>query len=43
LDFQRIQTSDAGVSFASVIASALNHQAEIRLVAMDIKGAFDLV
>ena len=36
-------TLDAGVSLASSIASALNQRAEVRLVALDIKGAFDHV
>ena len=36
-------TSDAGVSLASTISTAINQRAEIRLVALDIKGAFDHV
>jgi len=36
-------TSDAGVSLASTITSAVHHRAEVRLVALDIKGAFDHV
>ena len=36
-------TSDAGVFLASVITSAINQRAEARLVALDIKGAFDSV
>ena len=36
-------TSDAGVLFASTITTATNQQAEARLVALDIKGAFDSV
>jgi len=36
-------TSDAGTSLASTIASAINQRAEVRLVALDIKGAFDHV
>ena len=35
--------SDAGISLASTIASAINQRAEVRLVALDIKGAFDHV
>ena len=34
-------TSDAGVSLASTITTAINQRAEARLVALDIKGAFD--
>ena len=34
-------TSDAGVFLT--ITSAVNHRAEVRLVALDIKGAFDHV
>ena len=34
-------TSDAGVSLASAITTAINQRAEVRLVALDIKGAFD--
>ena len=36
-------TSDAGVSLASTITTAINQRAEIRLVALDIEGAFDHV
>ena len=40
-------TSDAGISLASTIAStiasAINQRTEVRLVALDIKGAFDHV
>ena len=36
-------TSDAGISLASTIASAINQRAEVRLVALDVKGAFDHV
>ena len=36
-------TLDAGLSLASTIMSALNQRAEVRLVALDIKGAFDHV
>ena len=36
-------TSDAGISLTSTTASAINQQAEVRLVALDIKGAFDHV
>ena len=36
-------TSDAGVSLASTITTAINQRAEARLVALDIKGAFDSV
>ena len=36
-------TSDAGVSLASTITTAINQRTEIRLVALDIKGAFDHV
>ena len=36
-------TLDAGLSLASTIISALNRRAEVRLVALDIKGAFDHV
>ena len=36
-------TSDAGVSLASAITTAINQRAEVRLVALDIKGAFDHV
>ena len=32
---------DADVSLASTIITAINQRAEIRLVALDIKGAFD--
>ena len=34
---------DAGLSLASTIMSALNWRAEVRLVALDIKGTFDHV
>ena len=36
-------TSDAGVLLASCITTAINQRAEARLVALDIKGAFDSV
>ena len=36
-------TSDAGISLASMIASAMIQRAEVRLIALDIKGAFDHV
>jgi len=36
-------TLDTGLSLASTILSALNQRAEVRLVAFDIKGAFDHV
>ena len=36
-------TSDAGISLASTIATAINQRADVRLVALDIKGAFDHV
>jgi len=36
-------TSDAGISLASTIAAAINQRADVRLVALDIKGAFDHV
>ena len=36
-------TSDAGISLATTVASAINQRAEVRLVALDIKGAFDHV
>jgi len=36
-------TLDARLSLASTIMSALNQRAEVRLVALDIKGAFDHV
>ena len=36
-------TSDAGIFLATMIASAINQRAEVRLVALDIKGAFDHV
>ena len=36
-------TSDAGVLLASTITTAINQRAEARLVALDIKGAFDSV
>ena len=36
-------TSDTGVFLASTITTAINHQAEVRLVALDIKEAFDHV
>ena len=36
-------TLDAGVSLASTITTAINQRAEARLVALDIKGAFDSV
>ena len=36
-------TSNAGVSLASTITTAINQRAEARLVALDIKGAFDSV
>ena len=36
-------TSDAGVLLASTIITAINQRAEARLVALDIKGAFDSV
>ena len=36
-------TLDAGVSLASTITTAINQQAEARLVTLDIKGAFDSV
>ena len=36
-------TSDAGVFLASAVTTAINQQAEARLVALDIKGAFDSV
>ena len=35
--------ADAGVSMTGSIVSALNQRAEVRLVALDIKGAFDSV
>ena len=35
--------ADAGVSLAESIVTALNQRAEVRLVALDIKGAFDSV
>ena len=35
--------SDTGISFASTITTAINQRAEARLVALDIKGAFDSV
>ena len=35
--------SDAGISLASTIITAINQRAEARLVALDIKGAFDSV
>ena len=35
--------SDAGVSLASIVTAAINQRAEARLVALDIKGAFDSV
>ena len=34
-------TSDAGISLASAITTAINCRAEVRLVALDIKGTFD--
>ena len=36
-------TLDAGVSLASTITTAIDQRAEARLVALDIKGAFDSV
>ena len=36
-------TSDAGVSLVSAVTTAINHRAEVQLVALDIKGAFDHV
>ena len=36
-------TSDAGVFLASAVTTAINQRAEARLVALDIKGAFDSV
>ena len=36
-------TLNAGFSLASTITSALNQRAKVRLVALDIKGAFDHV
>ena len=36
-------TSDAGVFLASAITTAINQRVETRLVALDIKGAFDSV
>ena len=36
-------TSDTGVLLASCITTAINQRAEARLVALDIKGAFDSV
>ena len=36
-------TSDAGVLLASTITTAIYQRAEARLVALDIKGAFDSV
>jgi len=36
-------TSDTGISLASTIAVAINQRADVRLVALDIKGAFDHV
>ena len=36
-------TSDAGVLLASTILTAINQRAEARLVALDIKGAFDSI
>ena len=36
-------TLDAGLSLASTITSALNQRAEVRLVALNIKGGFDHV
>ena len=35
--------ADAGVSMTESIVAALNQRAEVRLVALDIKGAFDSV
>ena len=35
--------SNAGISLASTITTALNQLSEVRLVALDIKGAFDSV
>ena len=35
--------ADAGVSVAGSTVDALNQRAEVRLVALDIKGAFDSV
>lgn len=34
---------DAGVLLTSDVITAINHQAETTLVALDIKGAFDSV
>ena len=36
-------TSDAGIFLASAVTTAFNQRAEARLVALDIKGAFDSV
>ena len=36
-------TSDAGVFVASAVTTAINQRAEVRLVALDIKRAFDSV
>ena len=36
-------TSDAGVLIVSAILTVINQQPEVRLVALDIKGAFDSV
>ena len=36
-------TSDAGVFLASAVTMAINQQADARLVALNIKGAFDSV
>ena len=35
--------ADAGISMTGSIVSALNQWAEVRLVTLDIKGAFDSV
>ena len=35
--------ADAGVSLAGSVVTAPNQRAEMRLVALDIKGAFDSV
>ena len=35
--------SEAGVFLASAVTTAINQRAEARLVALDIKGAFDSV
>jgi len=35
--------SDAGISLATIITTAINQHAEAHLVALDIKGAFDSV